>query len=475
MSGEIPAPALASTVVRGIQATIGSVRAEGRPSPHLVALLHAGLSRLLLQRPAVELRCLGLFLDIDGILLPHSDEDRVHTWRLLRSLRAARLQGLRFVRGLGVSELQSALEVLGKSGVPGDLCCEVSRRFEHAQVRHVEALEAEREQALHFPEGAGLTVHRLAAQHLYLAAAQLYRDLLHDLQQQQPIQLHAIRRLLQRMVDLLDEDEAPLLGLTCIKSMQDYEYTHAVNVTILSLGLARAAGLAKRDVERVGIAAFLHDVGQLDVPAGILEHPGALGDEEWATMQRHTVHGALRLLEAGLLEFTAPAALVALEHHLSVWGEGYPKMPAGWTPSLAAQIVQIADTYDALTSRRVYRERAVRPDRAMSYLLENAGLRFDAVLVKRFVRFLGVYPPGTTVRLDDAAVAVVVRPNRTPEHLHRPQVCLLLDGHGQPVQEGGLVNLGDTDATGRFTRRVDACIDPEPLEIAPAAVFLGPA
>ncbi len=473
MSGEFPTPALETTVVRGIQAGIESVRSGEKPSPHLVALLHAGLTRLLAQCPAIELHCIGQFLEFDGKRLPRSDEDRVYTRRLLRNLRAAGLRGLRILPGLGVNELLAALEVLGRSGLPGDLWCEVSRRLERAQVKHIRALEAERGQSLHFPEGAGLSVHRAMAQRLYLEAARLYHELQNDLKEQRPVQWHALRRLLQRMLDLFDEDGAPLLGLTCIKSMQSYEFTHAVNVTILSLALARETGLAKRDCEAVGLAAFMHDVGQMNVPTEVLERQGALIDEEWASMRRHTLHGALRLLESGPLELTASAALAALEHHLGVWGEGYPKLPAGWTPSLASQIVHITDTYDALTSRRVYRQHSVRPDRALAYMLENTGLRFDTVLVRRFVRFLGVYPPGTTVRLDDAAVGVVVRPNQTPERLHRPQVCVLLDGGGQPVTQDPIVDLGQVDPeTGHYARSVDACVDPEPLEIAPASIFL---
>jgi len=474
MSAEAWTPELESTVIRGIQAGVASARSEGTVSPHLVALLHAGLMRLLAQRPAVELRCRGQFLDLDGTRLPRSDHDRAYTRRLLRSLRAMGLAGLRFLPELGVAELQTALDVLGKSGHSGDQWCEMSRRFQRAQIAHIVAIEAERGQSLHFPAGVGLGVHRSTAQSLYLEAAQLVRQLQSDLQRHEPVRWYAIRRLVQRMFDLLVEDDAPLLGLTCIKNMQGYELTHAVNVTILSLALAREVQLAKRDIEIVGIAAFVHDIGQMDVPAAIVERHGPLSEEEWATMRQHTLHGALRLLEGGPLDLVAPAALVALEHHLGLWADGHPRLPAGWTMSVASQIVHVTDTYDALTSRRVYRQRAVRPDQVLAYMLENAGLRFDAALVKSFIRLLGIYPPGTTVRLDDDSIGVVVRPNRTPERLHRPQVCMLLDGAGQPLSDNPVVDLGQIeDRSGGFARSVGACIDPDPFEISPAAIFLG--
>lgn len=457
---------LETTVVRGIDAGIAAARSRTDGSPHLVALLHAGLSRLLAERSNLELRCAGHFLDFDGNRLPRGEHDRVQTRRLVRALRAAGLVGLRIHKGLGVAELKATLDVLGHSGQRGDLWCEVPRRLQRAGVQHVEALEAERGASLHFPEGVGLSVHRAQAQRLYLDALHAYRQVLADLQAERCVDLHGVRRIVQRMVDLCDEDDATLLGLTCVKSLEDYVLTHAVNVTILSLVLARAAQLPKRDLEHVGVAALLHDVGQLDVPEEVLERPGSLTEEEWSSIRRHTLHGALRLLEAGPLEFTAPAALAALEHHLGVWGDGYPKLPSGWSTSVASKIVHIADTYDALTSRRVYRQQPVRPDRVLAFMLENAGMRFDPVLVKLFVLALGVYPPGTAVELDGGEVGIVVRPNREPERLHRPQVCVLLDAKGNPVENDPIVDLA------AYERSISRCVEPEALELAPAAVFL---
>jgi HD-GYP domain-containing protein (c-di-GMP phosphodiesterase class II) len=465
-------PELETTVVRGLEAAVAGVHRDGNISPHLVALLHAGLTRLLAQEPRLELRCAGLYLDFNGARLPRGEHDRTQTRRLLRALRAARLQGLRFEAGLTVTELQRALEIVARSARPGDLWCEVPRRFQRAGVCKVVACECEAGEALQFPAGVGFSVHRAAAQRLYLEGARLYREALVAAVEKQPLPLYAIRRLLQRMVDLFEEDDAPLLGLTSVKHIEGYELTHAVNVTILSLAVAREAGLAKPHIERIGLAAFLHDIGQLDVPPGLAEREGALSGDERRQVRRHTLHGALRLLDAGSLEYTAAAALTALEHHLSMWGEGYPKLPAGWTPSLAAQIIHVTDTYDALTSRPVYRQRAVRPDRVMAYLMDNAGLRFDPTLVRHLVALLGIYPPGTTVQLDNQDIGVVVRPNRDAVRWHRPQVCLAVDGAGKPIEKDPIVDLAAIDAAaGGFCRSVSRCVDPEGFEIAPAAAF----
>ena len=472
MPTEIWTSDLETSVIRGIQAGIASARTSGEVPPQVVALLHAGLQRLLAAHGAVEIHCAGQFLELNRERFPRGDDDRVFTRRLVRVLHHCGLSGLRIDPGLGAGELQAALAVLGRSSLPGDLACEVPGRLRRAGVTHVTTVSAPPAPPSRFPAGAGFTLHRALAQRLYLRALRLYGEVSADLGAGGGSHFHAIRRLLQRMVDLMDEDDAPLLGLTSVKSLDNYELTHAVNVAILALVLARAAGLSRREVEVAGAAAFLHDVGQADVPAEILTRQGPLSAAEWERIRRHPLHGAARLLAAVPGGFAAPAALAALEHHLGTAADGYPKIPPGYATSPLARIVQIADTYDALTSRRVYRQDSVLPDRALAFLVENAGNKFDPLLVRLLVRTLGLYPPGTTVRLDTGEVGVVVRPNRRVRMLHRPQVCLVLDVQGRPVEAGTVVDLSDV-AAGGFQRSIAGTLDPEPLEISPAAVFLG--
>ena len=465
---------LATVVVRGLQTGISSYRANQEATSKLVALLHTGLSRLLAEHGALELRCAGQFIHLAGQRLPRGDEDRVHTRRLVRLLRHCGITGLRIEPGLGVGELKKVLEVLGRASLPGELLCEVPGRLRRAQVVHAKAIEQQHERTLRFPGGLGFSVHRSAAQSLYLEGLDLYGEVTGALRERETLPWLRMRRWVQRLADLMDEDESPILGLTQIKSIEDYDVTHAVNVTVLSVALARAGGLKKVDVQDVGLSAFVHDVGQCEIPQHVLTRQGALSDEDWAQMRRHTLHSAVRLLDSGPLEWAAPAALAALEHHMGISGDGYPRIPAETRTSTAARIIRITDTYDALTSRRVYRLHPVRPDQALVFLLEKSESVFDAVWVQRFVRLLGLYPPGTTVKLDTEEVGVVVRANQQARMLHRPQVCVLLDGRGEPLDDDTIVDLTEpSDGPAAYARSVAVTIDPEPLEIAPASLFMG--
>lgn len=465
---------LEAAVVRGLQAAISDYREHGAIDAKLVAPLHAGLSRLLGDHGTLELRWVGQFIDLAGQRLPRGDSDRVATRRLVRQLRHCGIRGLRLEPGLGVGELQQVLDVLGRASLPGELLGEVPGRLRRAQVVHVHALELEQQRALRFPAGLGFSIHRTTAQRLYLDGLELYGALTEAARERATLPWLRMRRWIQRLVDLIHEDEAPILGLTQIKSIGDYDVTHPVNVAVLGVALAHAGGLSRSDVLHVGLASLTHDIGQVDVPDAILAQQGALSEDDWAQMRRHTLQGAIRLLDSGPLDLAAPAALTALEHHMGLSGDGYPRVPEPIRTTTASRIIHIVDTYDALTSRRVYRLQPVRADQALIHLLEKCDTVFDTTWVHRFVRLMGLYPPGTTVRLDTNEVGVVVRSNRNARTLHRPEVCILLDEHGEPVHEDVVADLtqpGDTPDT--HARSVSATLDPEPLEIAPAALFMG--
>jgi HD-GYP domain-containing protein (c-di-GMP phosphodiesterase class II) len=494
---------LESIVVRGLQAGIANCRVRGDVLPDLVAMLHAGLHRLLDRSGAQILRGAGQFLLLNGTRLPREDSDRVFARRLSRALRERGLEGLRFEPGLTVKELHAALRILGRAGaMPGRTRIPVELR--DAQVQHVLPLVIEERKAYRPPVGPGLSIHRRQAQHLYLTGLDIVQEWvrasdqstegdtlmldlaameedLHEFVQfdtgELPYEvrgrLRRTKRLLQRMIDLMQEDDASLLGLTIVKSLENYAVTHAVNVAILAMALGRTAGLPKTALLRLGMAGLLHDLGQLDVPPEVLQQSGALSSEQWAAMQRHTLAGAARVLRSGPLTLMSDAALVALEHHLGMSGQGYPRARSAELPALMSRIIHLVDTYDALTSRRNYRHDAIQPDRVIGWMLHDPEGRFDPLLVKLFVHTLGLYPPGSTVELDSGCVGVVVRANRVAHLLARPQVCVLLEADGTTAEVGAYVDLSETLLVSEGERgRIEKSVDPEEYGISPAAVFL---
>ncbi len=135
--------------------------------------------------------------------------------------------------------------------------------------------------------------------------------------------------------------------------------------------------------DRIRLAAMLHDVGKVAIPDAILKKPGKLTDEEREEMQQHTVHGA-RLFEHPTSDLDAMCRDVAAGHHEQWAGAGYPRRRAGEGIPLPARIVALADVYDALVSRRCYKD-GWPEEKVLGILAEESGRQFDPELVEAFV------------------------------------------------------------------------------------------
>jgi len=168
---------------------------------------------------------------------------------------------------------------------------------------------------------------------------------------------------------------------------------HIRRVSEYSRVLAQAMGYGEAETENLRLASIMHDIGKLLVPTEILEKPARLTDEEFAEIKRHTTYGG-QLLDHVEGDVMALAREVALQHHERADGKGYPRGLSGEDISLAGRIVAVADVYDALTSRRSYKE-AWKPSDAYDEILRCSGTQFDPQVVEAFKR---VYPEIDAIR-----------------------------------------------------------------------------
>ena len=152
------------------------------------------------------------------------------------------------------------------------------------------------------------------------------------------------------------------LLLSTVKSHDEYTFFHSVNVCILSLAVGQMVGVDRDVLIPAGVGAVLHDIGKVAVSPATLNYPGRLSEEQWKEITIHPQEGALAILAAGG-EGSEIAANVAFEHHARFDGAGYPRVTRVRRPHVYSRLVQVVDTYDAITSRRSYR-RAESPSRA---------------------------------------------------------------------------------------------------------------
>ena len=189
-------------------------------------------------------------------------------------------------------------------------------------------------------------------------------------------------------------DSQMLLPLLRLKEFDQYTTTHALNVSVLSMGLAEFMGLSPREVRAYGVAGMLHDLGKVRVPKDILTKPGKLTPEEWALMRSHTVEGARLILQSD--QNLDVAALVAFEHHIMINGGGYPDRHFRCDCHKASTLVHVCDVYDALRTKRPYRD-AWEPAATLAYIERGIGTEFDADVAKAFIAMMGKWEPRLAV------------------------------------------------------------------------------
>jgi len=152
---------------------------------------------------------------------------------------------------------------------------------------------------------------------------------------------------------------------------------HSVRVSQLSGQLGRALGLSGPALKALERGALLHDIGKIGISDSILHKPGPLSPEDWQTMHLHPDIGARIVADIPFLQDSLP---VIRCHHERWDGSGYPHGLNGQEIPPLARIFAVADAFDALTSDRPYRER-IAPEEALAYLVEHAGVLFDAEIV----------------------------------------------------------------------------------------------
>lgn len=180
--------------------------------------------------------------------------------------------------------------------------------------------------------------------------------------------------------------------MALVAEYRDQEDTgrHLRRMSRFSGILAQGMGLSFAEAEEIRYAAPLHDIGKVAIPDSILRKPAKLTPEEFDEMKKHTVYGAKMLAnaESRLLRL---AAKIAVGHHEWWDGTGYPYALKGDAISLEARIVTVADVFDALSSKRVYKGEWTVTD-ALKYIQERAGKQFDpkvvAVLAEKFSEIL---------------------------------------------------------------------------------------
>ena len=238
-----------------------------------------------------------------------------------------------------------------------------------------------------------------------------------------------------------------MFSLERVRTWDEYSYVHSLNVALLSGFLATVLFRGDiRAVELLTIGGLLHDLGKAVIPREILNKPGSLDAGEYEIVKRHPAEGE-RLARASGVQDERILSLV-MTHHERWNGTGYPSKLKGEDIPFLGRITAVADVFDALTSRRVYKE-AYTNNRAIGTILCETQHKFDRRIVRVLLRSLSLYPPSTMVELSDGSVGVVLA--ASDSNLLQPDVFITYGPDGRKPK--GMTVLRLSRGSNLFIRR----------------------
>lgn len=280
------------------------------------------------------------------------------------------------------------------------------------------------------------------AQQIHTEAKQKTKELLTEVRLGKAVNTEHAKKVVETLVSSCLQNPDAFVNMTRLKDFDDYTFTHSVNVSVLAVAIGKRLGLSTPELENLGLAGLLHDVGKMKVPDEILNKPGKLTDDEFVIMKQHPVY-SYEVMKNDR-KISPEVIKAALQHHEKSDGSGYPDGLKEQDISKYAKIIAICDVYDAITSNRCYHKGMIAAD-ALKMLFAWSGKHFNEVLVKFFIHLIGVYPAGAVVVLDTGELAVVLKTNK--DDGMRPKILIISDNEKKLLNDPEYFDLISYNAT----------------------------
>jgi putative nucleotidyltransferase with HDIG domain len=425
-----------------------------------VGLIEEAARRHLRTRPGLHIDIIQGIAHLDGVSFRNDTDAQA---QMLRELTDLGIDSIHILPGVSRRELQGVAEYLAElRDAPLGRAVEAQladRGIHHVSLGRLVPLDTRWQGAL-WPDAPVGPLDPAYAESL----ARTERTF-EDATVGRGMNVGSVREVVELLIRKVAGSSAALGQILSMKLYENLTYCHSVNVATLSLLIGRQIGLDPGAIGALGEAALLHDIGKTRIPLDVLRKPGALDRQERGMMQAHTTLGAEILVEVEGLQPLTPT--VALEHHRSVEGGGYPELGAEVVPHVLSQIVSVADIYEAVTGARSYQAPAT-PEQACLVLARLAGTKLNTALVKAFISAVSFFPVGSIVRTSRDEMAIVIRTNPS-EPLH-PVVARMTPRYERLPGE---IDTSERDGTGGYRRHVtETIVPPEPLDftlLLPAA------
>ncbi|MDX9745178.1 MAG: HD domain-containing phosphohydrolase [Syntrophales bacterium] len=347
-----------------------------------------------------------LFVDDRVVVDSEPLEDTLHSSRFIQLFKERGVQHLHFFRDITLDEMTSFIEFLlipskeseesttfphiqfGKVGLKyrDDIESDEPDETDKAEFEDPEegnrAGDRDRQAALQVAENFEALQERDMDVMVGIYNAVKKRGALPD---------QEIGKMVADIINAIRQGSAVLLNFSPLRVLDEYTFSHSTNVCILTIAQAMALGVKDETLHDMGVAAMLHDIGKIFIPEDILLKPEALTDEEWMLVRKHPQKGAEYLLSRPGIP--ALATIVAYEHHMLYDYSGYPGVSAGWRQNICSQMTSISDYFDALRTKRVYRD-SIEMDLICEQMRHMSGNTLEPFLTRNFLILLNKISDG---------------------------------------------------------------------------------
>lgn len=353
----------------------------------------------MIKRVPISALKVGMYIaDLNNDWIPHNAQRKRGVIKKDETIEKIRRMGVQFVyidasKGIDTQDAETAAEV--------------DRRNESA-------LQRAGEQAPGLRPHVPLAEEIVIAQRIHSQAQGLVGDFMNNVKMGAAIDIAPIHRLAQELQHSVFRNANALSCLGRIREKDNYLLEHSVNLSVLMSLFGNHRGLSADVLHQTIVGALLHDLGKILTPDEILHKPGRLSPEEFEVMKLHARHSRdILATTEGIGEL---AVITAAQHHERLDGTGYPEGLKGEEISEYGRMVAITDVYDAITADRVY-HKGMTPTQGLKKLLEWSGDHLDPLLVRQFIRCIGLYPVGSMVLLESGRLGVVVEANEADQRL----------------------------------------------------------
>ena len=418
--------------------------------------------------------------------IPLVDTDS-HGERVVRILTESAVAGLQLRRNISADEIHFALDLLvrrsrakkASSGSPPVTLPTTDEDAKLQKFRLITEGEARRMEAGDYGTGgddedfdeSSSIPEFLVSQTSLRSMLDTYSTLMATLEKGGSLDLDVIKSATDQAVSLLAATDQFALPSLTTGYFDDFTFHHSVNVCMIATKVASSV-FEGEDLNRISLAALLHDVGKCRIPPDILHKPSRLTDAEFQCMQGHPVFGADILL--GVQEIDSLCVSVAFSHHMHDKVGSYPSTRAPFHFDWVTDLISTVDIYEALTAARPYKK-GLTPEKAFDIMVSMPGLQKRPPIVKMLYNCVGPYPVGTIVALNTGERAMVLEHNHAAPRF--PKIRLLTDDQGNVLSDAVERDLSEgSPAATRIISRGVVCqtaddnpltveLEPEPTDI----------